>query len=82
MKHSIRAGIVVGLALALAGISAGSASASEGNPKEQDRLAVAVEPCREIFEPGAASMEPAQEIEEEIHDAAQLAWIESIWISP
>jgi hypothetical protein len=39
------------------------------------------DPCEDL-EPGAASPEPAQEIEEEVHDASQLAWIEGIWSTP
>jgi hypothetical protein len=40
------------------------------------------EPSRQVFEPGAASMEPPQAIDEDGGSAAHLAWVDSIHTSP
>jgi hypothetical protein len=40
------------------------------------------EPPRQVFEPGAASLEPAQSIDETPGTVAHRAWLESIWSSP
>jgi hypothetical protein len=39
-------------------------------------------PGRDVFEPGAASTEPAQAIEESSGTKDDQAWVESIWNSP
>jgi hypothetical protein len=49
---------------------------------DQEVLAVTPEPSRDVFEPGAASAEPAQAIEESPGTKDQQAWVQSIWSSP
>jgi hypothetical protein len=74
MVSKVKRGIALAVILGLAGLPAGVAGSEEGPAHVSD-------PCEDL-EPGAASPEPAQEIEEEVHDASQLAWIEGIWSTP
>ncbi len=39
-------------------------------------------PSKDVFEPGAASAEPAQAIEEAPGTKDEQAWVQSIWSSP
>jgi hypothetical protein len=81
MKRIIRQGVVVGLALAIAGVPASIAFAEESTPTVNGTETVPFsDPCTDI-EPGAASMEP-QEVKSEIHDQAHSDWVASIWVSP
>ena len=96
MRRAIRAGIVVGLGLALAGVPSGVGLAQEEAetartppaPEVKDArntTAGAVyevsDPCEDIA-PGAASMEPEQAIEEDPGTNAHREWVESIWNMP
>jgi len=93
MRRAIRAGIVVGLGLALAGVPSGVGLAQEESettpaPEVKDARntkAGAVhevsDPCEDIA-PGAASMEPEQAIEEDPGTKAHREWVESIWNTP
>lgn len=74
MSSATRRGMVLTLVLAMAGLPTAVAGAEVEPAHVSD-------PCQDL-EPGAASPEPAQEIEEEVHDAAQQAWIEGIWSAP
>jgi hypothetical protein len=52
-------------------------SASEPMPTEQP-----VEPSKRLFEPGAASVEPQQAIDEDGDAAGHQAWVDSVHASP
>jgi hypothetical protein len=39
-------------------------------------------PGKDVFEPGAASAEPAQAIEESSATEEEQAWVQAIWNSP
>jgi len=39
-------------------------------------------PSKDVFEPGAASAEPAQAIDESPGTKDHLAWVQAIWNSP
>ena len=90
MRRAIRLGVVVGLALALAGISASSVFAEEPTPAPEAKEAKTeapkyTDPCTD-FELGAASMEPQMgpemAIEEDPGAKGHRDWVESIWNSP
>jgi hypothetical protein len=51
-------------------------------PAAQLEAAARPEPSPQVFEPGAASLEPAQSIDETPGTLAHRAWMESIWSSP
>jgi hypothetical protein len=90
MNRAIRWTVTVAAALALTGTT-GRASGEEpaaspapevkeaGGARKVEAPCVS-DPCQDIS--GAASPEPAQEIESEIHDRAQAEWMESIWNTP
>ena len=80
---------MAGLALAFAGVSAVVLAQEEGE-NGRDSTAVTCEegtpsdPCTDI-EPGAASMEPQQALEDPARieeSAAHKKWLEEIWNSP
>jgi hypothetical protein len=71
MRRAIRLGVIVAVTLA-------SSAAWTGARAEEDRSL----PSMDVFEPGAASAEPAQAIEESPGTRDHLAWVESIWNSP
>jgi hypothetical protein len=92
MRRAIRAGIVVGLALAFAGIPGGgfaqdetvlapAPAGSEVAPKPDVKCEVS-DPCEDVM--GAASMEPEpdQAIVEDPGTKAHREWVESIWNTP
>jgi len=94
MRRVIRLGVVVGMALAFAGVPGGGfaqdedvigpAPALEGkegqNPKTGAVCKVS-DPCEDIA-PGAASMEPEQAIVVGPGTNAHRDWVESIWNTP
>jgi hypothetical protein len=91
MRRAIRAGIVVGLALAFAGVPGTGFAQDETvtTPESQEAAAKAKGPC-EVSDPcedinlGAASMEPEpdQAIEEAPGTKAHREWVESVWNTP
>ena len=86
MKRAIRAGVIVVAALAFTGIP-GHALADETPAAGDTAAKVADVPCKVSdpcvdVNPGAASPEPPQEVESEVHDKAQGEWITSIWTTP
>ena len=94
MRRAIRAGIVVGLALAFAGVPGTGFAQDETvtkptTPENQEAAAKAKGPC-EVSDPcedislGAASMdpEPDQAIQEGPGTKAHREWVESIWNTP
>jgi hypothetical protein len=90
MKRAIRLAVMAGLALAFAGVSTVVLAQEEG---ENGRASTAVtceeegtpsDPCADV-EPGAASMEPQQALEDPAkieESAAHKRWLEEIWNSP
>jgi hypothetical protein len=89
MKTAIRSAVVVGLALALAGVPGGGGAQDEEivkhtHPTEVKQSSKPVgtcevsDPCEDIA-PGAASMEPDQAVEEDPGTKAHREWVESIW---
>jgi hypothetical protein len=93
MRWAIRAGIVVGLGLALAGVPGKGFAQDESlmatTPANREAAAKAEGPC-EVSDPcedinlGAASMEPEpdQAIQEDPGTKAHREWVESIWNTP
>jgi len=84
MRRAIRAGIVVVLALAVAGIP-GSGSGQEETEVAAAKASVPCEvsdPCADVM--GAPSMEPEpdQAVEEGPGTQAHREWVESIWNTP
>jgi hypothetical protein len=51
-------------------------------PATQLEAAASPGPSRQVFEPGAASLEPEQSIDETPGTLTHRAWLESIWSSP
>jgi len=92
MRRAIRAAIVVGLALAFAGLPGSgfaqdeslitpAPATAEVSPKADVTCAVS-DPCEDVM--GAASMEPEpdQAIVEDPGTKAHREWVESIWSTP
>jgi len=71
MRSVIRLGVIV--AMTLASSAAWTGARADADPSE---------PSPDIFEPGAASAEPAQAIEESSGTKDDQAWVESVWNSP
>jgi hypothetical protein len=71
MRSAIRLGVIVAVTLA-------SSAAWTGARADEDPSG----PAQGIFEPGAASAEPAQAIEEDPGTKGHRDWVESIWSSP
>lgn len=71
MRSLIRLGVIVAVTLA-------SSAAWTGARADE----VMSGPSRDVYEPGAASAEPAQAIEESPGSKDEQAWVESIWNSP
>ncbi len=84
MKRAVRLAVIAGMALAFVGapMAAFAQEASEGtNTAEVTKPS---DPCTDI-EPGAASPEPPQSLEEPAsveQSSAHKAWLEQIWTSP
>jgi hypothetical protein len=89
MKRSIRLAVMAGLALAFAGVSTVVLAQEEGENGRAAKVETCAEgkpsdPCTDI-EPGAASMEPAQALEDPAsveQSEAHKKWLEEIWNSP
>jgi len=86
MKSAIRLGVIV--AVTLASSAAWSGARADEDPSltnlatDQEVATVPPQPGKDVFEPGAASAEPAQAIEESPGTRDHLAWVQSIWSSP
>ena len=90
MKRSIRLAVVAGAALAFAGVAAGSVAQEECESIHAQATSTSTDeakpadPCADI-EPGAASMEPSQALEDPPvveESRAHEKWVEEIWNSP
>jgi hypothetical protein len=89
MKRAIRLAVTVGLALAFAGVSTVVLGQEEGENGRAAKVetcqdGTVSDPCTDV-EPGAASMEPAQALEDPATVEASTAhqkWLEEIWNSP
>jgi hypothetical protein len=86
MRNAIRRGAMVAVVLACgapwAGVRGDEASPSAGGNTPTQETATPAEPTREVFEPGAPSLEPAQAIEEDAGSRAHQAWVDSTHESP
>jgi len=71
MRRAIRLGVIV--AMTLASSSAWTGARADEAPSG---------PGKDVFEPGAASAEPAQVIEESPGTQDEQAWVQAIWNSP
>jgi len=71
MRRAIRLGVIVAVTLASSAAWTG-ARADEVPPG----------PSKDVFEPGAASAEPAQAIDESPGTKDHQAWVQAIWNSP
>jgi len=71
MRSIVRLGVIVAVTLASSAAWTG-ARADEGPSG----------PAKGVFEPGAASAEPAQAIEGSLGTKDHQAWVQSIWTSP
>jgi hypothetical protein len=71
MRRAIRLGVII--AVTLASSAAWTGARADADPSE---------PIYELFEPGAASAEPAQAIEESPGTQDEQAWVQAIWNSP
>ncbi len=88
MRRAIRLLVTAGLALAFAGVSTVVLAQEEGEHRGNVEVAMyegrLSDPCQDI-EPGAASMEPQQALEDQAsveESTAHEKWVEEIWNSP
>jgi len=89
MRRAIRASIFAAVAMAFVAVpTAGfaqeeqeseAAAAAAKAPKAEVPCKVS-DPCVDVN--GAASPEPPQEIESEVHNRAHQEWVDSIWTGP
>jgi hypothetical protein len=86
MRRAIRLGVIVAVTLASSAAWTGARADEDPpatNPTPDQKVeTVPPTPSKDVFEPGAASAEPAQEIEEAPGTKAHQAWVQSIWNSP
>jgi hypothetical protein len=86
MRSTIRLGVIVAVTLASSAAWSGPRADDGKNATygitESEDATVPAQPSKDVFEPGAASAEPAQAIEEAPGTNAHRAWVESIWSSP
>jgi hypothetical protein len=86
MRRAIRLGVLV--AVTLASSAAWTGARADEDPSATNGTtdqAVAMAPpgsIYEVFEPGAASAEPAQAIDEAPGTNDHQAWVQAIWNSP
>jgi hypothetical protein len=74
--------VVLGSCIAWAGVRADDDPYAARGVTYREEPATPAEPTREVFEPGAATMEPAQSVEAAQDTEAHRAWVESIHDSP
>ena len=89
MGRVMRVSLVVGLALTLAGVPSRLVAQEEAEtiprgttPEEVKESKEAGLPAKDVFEPGAASAEPEQEVGEDQGAKADRDRLESIWNTP
>jgi hypothetical protein len=84
MKRAVRLAVIAGMALAFVGVPAAGIAQEAGGGTKTAEVAKPSDPCKDI-EPGAASPEPAQSLEDPASvekSSAHQAWLEEIWLSP
>jgi hypothetical protein len=74
--------VVLGCGLAGTGVRADDDPYATSRSAQQETTMTPTEPSKDVFEPGAASVEPQQAIEEDPGARTHQAWVESIWDSP
>ena len=85
MRSMIRLGVIAAAVLGSSVIGAGVQADDPYavNPAAaRDEATTPTEPSKDVFEPGAASLEPAQAIDEDTGNATHQAWVDSIHNSP
>jgi hypothetical protein len=86
MRRAIRLGVLVAVTLASSaawtGARADEDPSATSQASSQDATTISPGAVYELFEPGAASAEPAQAIEESPGTKDEQAWVQSIWSSP
>jgi hypothetical protein len=89
MGRVMRMSLVVGLALAFAGVPSRLLAQEEAEtiprgptPEVVKESQEARPPAKDGVEPGAASAEPEQEVGEDPGAKAYRDWVESIWSAP
>jgi hypothetical protein len=85
MRNAIRAGTRVAVVLVtMAGVPGARAEdpTPAGAPGQTPTGQRIEEPSAQVFEPGAASVEPGQSIDEDAGSRAHQAWVDSIHDSP
>jgi hypothetical protein len=86
MRRVIRlvvvAATVLGTGVAWNGARANETQEAVELLASQLEAATPPEPSRQVFEPGAASPEPEQAIDETPGTLAHSEWVQSIWSSP
>jgi hypothetical protein len=85
MRSAIRLGVIAAAVFGASVIGVGVRADdpySANQTAAQDEATTPTEPSKDVFEPGAASMEPEQAIEEDAGNKAHEAWVESIHNSP
>ena len=83
MKRAIRLAVMAGLSLAMAGAAWAQEEGEASRPAPAEECTPS-DPCTDI-EPGAASREPEQALEDPAEVEASRAhekWVEEIWTSP
>jgi hypothetical protein len=84
MRSAIGLGVIAAAILGTNVIGAGVRADdpySANQTASGDEATTPTEPSKDVFEPGAASMEPAQAIDEDAGTRAHQAWVESIHTS-
>jgi hypothetical protein len=86
MKSIIRLGVIVAVTLASSAAWSRARADDDQNAAygstDKEEATVPAQPGKDVFEPGAASSEPPQAIEEAPGTNAHHEWVESIWSSP
>jgi hypothetical protein len=85
MRRAIRLGVIVAVTLASSawtGARADEGPSATNGTTDQAVAMAQPDPTYELFEPGAASAEPAQALEESPGANDHLAWVQAIWNSP
>ena len=86
MRIAIRLGVIAAAVLASSVTRAESRGGddhhSSGGASSREEATVPSGPAKDVFEPGAASLEPTQAVDEEAGTPAHQAWVESIHDSP
>jgi hypothetical protein len=84
MRSLTRLGVIAAAVLETSMIGVGVRADdpySANQATERDEATTPTRPSKDVFEPGAASMEPAQATDEDAGTKAHQAWVESIHAS-